>query len=112
MLRVSQSVREFETNATTRGVLNSLRDASEEIVMLTATAKERVASCDPVLTRAQARYEYTLARVDTKLEKLEVGIAERMYKLRNQVEGPAARIAAFAAGMRGVATRFAAADDD
>jgi hypothetical protein len=106
--KVFQRVGEFQRDKATLQLLNSLLTRSEEIVSITETARQRFSSTDEWFATAEARYGYTLAKMDTKLERLEETICDGMSGLRSKVEGQASRIAAFAAGMRGVAT--AAAD--
>ena len=112
VLKITQKAREFESRSATREFLNSLRHASEEVANATETAKVQFEKCESVLERTQARYGYTLAKLDTKFERAEKSICEGMDRFKDKVEGPAAKIAAFAAGMRGVATTFGSRDSD
>jgi hypothetical protein len=109
---ITQKARELESRSATREFLTSLNRATEDVTNMTQTAKVEFAKCDALLERTQARYEYTLAKVDIRFEKAERSVSENMSRLRDRVEAPASRIAAFAAGMKGVATTFGSADSD
>ncbi|MBI4474762.1 MAG: hypothetical protein HY646_18970 [Acidobacteria bacterium] len=110
--KVTEAAREFETSQRTRSFITSLHSASETARELSDRAKERVQGCDPVLARTQDQYGFMLAQADKKLSDLGEKLTENARRMRDAVEGPAATICAFAAGLRTVVGPMNGSDEE
>ena len=86
---LTETIREFETNSTTREWVASLQSASEQAVSVTGTAKQRFVEYDSVMHDAQVRYEFALAKLDTRMAEFRKEDAQ-VYK-GNQRQGRGAR---------------------
>jgi hypothetical protein len=110
--KLDEAVRQFEKNGETREWLRSLQAASENALRMTEAAKQKMAENEPVLEHMQARYEYNLARIDTKMQRVAVGLSENATKVRDSVAKPAEKFAALAAGVNNVLGWMAPPDGD
>jgi hypothetical protein len=111
-LKIVEAARELETRGTTREWLGSLQHASEEAIILTEAAKRRIVEYDARLKRTQSHYGYTLAKIDTRSEKLEAKVSARLCELTGKVQGSAWKIAALVAGMKGLTERLGSSDSE
>src|SRR5262245_22005160 len=111
-LKLNEAVRQFETGGETREWLRSLQVASENAVSLTEAAKQRMTENEPVLEHMQARYEFNLARIDMKMQRVAAGLSENATKVRDSVAKPAEKFASIAAGVHNVLGWMAPPDED
>src|SRR2546428_13254463 len=63
-LKVTETVREVEMSTDTREWIASLEKAAAQAVIVTETAKQKMAEYAPVLDNLQSRYQYMLAKLD------------------------------------------------
>ena len=110
--KLDEAVRRFEKGGETREWLRSLQAASENAVRITEAAKQKMAENEPILEHMQARYEYNLARIDTKMQRVAVGLSENATKVRDSVAKPAEKFATMAAGIQNVLGWMAPPDGD
>ena len=103
---LTETIREFETNSATKAWVASLQSASGQAVTVTESAKHKFASADSVIGKVQSRYEFALAKADTRMAKFEKKMLESTKQVKEKVEGPAFKIAAVATGIQGLASRF------
>lgn len=90
--KATEAVREVEASSATREWIASMERAAVQAVSVTAMAKQKMEECDPVLDNMQGRYQFMLAKLDTKVERITDGITETATKVRDVVAGPAGKI--------------------
>jgi cell fate (sporulation/competence/biofilm development) regulator YlbF (YheA/YmcA/DUF963 family) len=110
--KMDEAVRRFEADSETREWLRSLQAASENALRMTEAAKQKMADNEPVLELMQARYEYNLARIDMKMQRVAAGLSENATRVRDSVARPAEKFAGVAAGIHNVLGWVAPPDDD
>jgi len=98
--KITQTVREIETSGETRRWLESLRSASEQAVTATEVTKQKMAEFDPTIDDYQARYEFLLAQIDTKIARMADDVSDSATLVRDAVAGPATQFAAAASGIQ------------
>ena len=99
-MRITEAARDFESSGATRELIASLEKASEQAVSVTEAAKQQLAEFDPVLENMQARYQFTLAKIDTRVERFAENISYSTQYVRDVVSGPVDRFTAFTSGVR------------
>ena len=100
--KLTETVREFEGHNSARAYIESVRAASEQAVAVTEVTKQKISEIDPKLEDLQVRYEFLLAQVDTRMERLALSISENATRVRDAVSEPAEKFAATAAGIKSV----------
>jgi hypothetical protein len=75
---------------------------STHAVSITNVAKSELANFDPVLARAQAKFEFKLAEVDIQLEKSIETVLQKTRSMEQAVVGPAHRFGATLSGVQEV----------
>jgi len=109
-LKITETVREIETAGPTREWLSALATASEQAVDITETTKQKMVDQDPVL---QVRYQFLLAKMDTKVERLSNAVSDNALRFRDAVEKPAMKIEAVAGSIQNtLGFLVPTADDD
>jgi hypothetical protein len=108
---LTETIREFHTDSATRVWVASVHSASEQAVSVTETAKQKFVEYDSVMVRLQARYEFALAKVDTRMASFEKRMLDSTKGIKDKIEGPAYKVAAVARGIRGIAARFSNDDE-
>jgi hypothetical protein len=73
--------------------------ASEQAVTVTQATKQRMAECEPVISKVHETYNRSIAQVDSKLEEVAGEINACAEKVRDTVAKPAFSVMAFAAGL-------------
>ena len=101
-LKVTETIREFETSESALIWLRALESASSQAVILTDAAKNHLAAADPVLTEAQAKYSFRLAQLDLHMERSLSKVVGLTQKMHGGVGRPAHRIGATLSGIREV----------
>ena len=84
--RVNKALSEYETSTGTREWLRSMEEASEQAVRMTEVTKERMSEFDPALENFQARYEFMLAKLDTRIDRLSSGISQNAERVRTLLQ--------------------------
>jgi hypothetical protein len=97
--KVTETLRELESSENSKVWLSALETASHQAVVLSDKAKTQLANFDPVLARAQAKYEFKLAQIDVQMEKGLNGIREKTESLQGSLVRPAHRLGATLAGV-------------
>ena len=110
--KINEAARQFAAGSETREWLRSLQVASENAVRMTEAAKQRLAENEPVLERLQDRYEYNLAKIDMKMQRVAAGLSENATRVRDSVAKPAEKFASVAAGIHSVLGWMAPEDGD
>jgi hypothetical protein len=108
---VTEAIREFQTDSSTRAWIASIHSASEQAVSVTESAKVRFVESDSAMARAQAKYEFALAKIDSRMVAFEKRMLESTKEIKDKIEGPAHKVAAVAHGIRGIAARFSNEDE-
>jgi len=112
-LKITETVREIETAGPTREWLSALATASEQAVDITETTKQKMVDQDPVLQDLQVRYQFLLAKMDTKVERLSNAVSDNALRFRDAVEKPAMKIEAVAGSIQNtLGFLVPTADDD
>ena len=101
-LKVTEAALQFRASSSTHSFLETLKTASAQSVVLTASAKERLAQCEPGLTRAESRLGYGLAKVDVRVERTLNKICKETANAQAAILRPTRRFGAAAAGVREV----------
>ena len=99
-LKVTETVREFETSSEAKAWMGALHHASVSAMNITEETRRRIQDYDPRLEEMQARYEYTLARIDAKIERNTSMLSERLQRVQDAIEQPAHTFGAVAAGVQ------------
>ena len=97
--KVTETLRELEAGESSKVWLSALEAASVQAVSLTEKAKTQLANFDPVLARAQSKYEFRLAAIDVQMEKGLTRIRDKTESLQGSLERPAHRLGATLAGV-------------
>ena len=97
--KVTESMRELQSGDSAKIWLNALEAASTQAVSLTEKAKTQLTNFDPVLARAQSKYEFRLAQIDVQMEKALNKIQTRTASLQGSLVRPAHRLGATLAGV-------------
>jgi hypothetical protein len=100
--KLTDAVREIETSSATKEWIESIRKASDQAVSMTDLTRQRMGEFNPRLDFFQARYEFFLAQVDVRIERMTQGLSENAIRVRDAVSEPAERFAATAAGIQNV----------
>jgi hypothetical protein len=99
---VTETFREMETSDSAQAWLKGLEVASRTAVTLTEGVRAELVQVDPVLARAQAKYEFKLAEIDIQLERSFGKILRKTEQAQRTVIGPAHRVGAMFSGVREV----------
>ena len=97
--KLTETLRELEARESSKIWLSALESASNHAVSLSEKAKTQLANFDPVLARAQSKYEFRLAQIDVQMEKGLSSIREKTESLQGSVERPSHRLGATLAGI-------------
>jgi hypothetical protein len=99
---LTQRTREFETNGGTRSWLAALDAASEEAVLLTEGAKERMAGFESSVARAQSMFGFGLAKFDVGFERFCDNVNLQTERAQYAIIRPAKRIGRTISGVRNI----------
>jgi hypothetical protein len=97
--KLTETMRELEARESAKVWLSALETASNHAVSLSEKARTQLANFDPVLARAQSKYEFRLAQIDVQMEKGLTSIREKTESLQGAVERPSHRLGATLAGI-------------
>jgi hypothetical protein len=111
-MKATETISEAGKSAASREWVASLRVASENALSITEAVKRDLANFEPALTRAQSRYGFALSSVDTRFEKFERVMSSSLSEVNESARASASKLAAFAAGVKGVAARLGCDDGD
>jgi hypothetical protein len=100
--KMTQLIQEFESSESTRALVNSAEAASVQAVEVTEVLKDQLARFEPVLARAQSKYEFRLAQVDVQLEKGIATVLRETEKVQAALVHPAGRLRSMGATLSGV----------
>jgi hypothetical protein len=96
---ITETMRGIQTSDDAKAWMGALHSASFKAVAATGAAKEIIADFEPTLARAQSRFGYGLASVDTRLERAHDNLTSRSEKVQNAIVRPAHRIGATLSGV-------------
>jgi hypothetical protein len=99
---VADTIRDVETSDSTKAWLKGLEVACATAVTVTEKTKTELAHIDPMLSRAQAHYEFKLAEIDIQLERSFAKILRSTEHMQRAVVGPAHRVGAVFSGINEV----------
>jgi hypothetical protein len=99
--KMKDVVDEFKRSDTRRW-LESLQTASEQAVQVTDSTKQKMDELDPQMERFQAQFQFFLAQIDTKVERISVGLSENATMVRDVVSENADKFATAASGVSNV----------
>ena len=99
---MTKTVLDAQASESTRAWLKTLESASGQAVTLTNAAKTHLNSFEPVLARAQAKYEFKLAEIDVQMEKSITTVVRQTQKMQHAVTAPAHRFGATLSGIHEV----------
>ena len=97
--KVTETMREIQSRESAKVWLSALETASIQAVSLTEKAKTQLTNFDPVLARAQSKYEFRLAQIDVQMEKGLNQIREKTETLQGSLVRPAHRLGATLMGV-------------
>jgi len=100
--KVTEAVREIETSSTTRAWLQSWQTAAEQAVAITDMTKQQMAEFGPQFAEFHGRFQFLLAEIDTKVERVTTGVSENATMVRDVVSEKAELFASAAAGVMNV----------
>lgn len=98
--KLGEAMSEIHTNSSGREWIEALRVASEQAVSVTELTKQKMTEFEPQFANFQTRYEFMLAQIDARVERVTTGISEKVTDVRDAVIEPAERFAATAAGIQ------------
>jgi hypothetical protein len=99
--KLTALIQEFESSDSTRALLGSAASASTQAVEVTEVVKDQLAKFDPVLARAQSKYEFRLAQVDVQLEKGIATVLRETERIQAALVHPAGRLRSMGATLSG-----------
>jgi hypothetical protein len=115
---VADTFREMERSDSTKAWLKGLEVACSAAVTVTEKTRAELAHIDPMLSRAQAKYEFKLAEIDIQLERSFATVLRKTAHMQRVLVEPAHRIGAVISGvsevfqfLSGEAERVGNADD-
>lgn len=103
---VTDTIRDIETSKNAMGWLKALEVTSANAASVSNSVKDDLLHLDPVIARAQAKYEFKLAEVDVQLEKAFSTVLHHTEKMERALVEPAHRVGATLSGIREVAQLF------
>jgi len=108
----AKTLHELQASESTKQLLKTVETASFQAVTVSDTVKNQLQNFDPVLARAQSKWEFRLAQVDVQMEKGVATVRDKTQKFHDAVEGPVARLGAILAGVREVVQYLGGTKDD
>ena len=109
--KMKDVVDEFKRSDTRRW-LESRQAASEQAVQVTHSTKQRVDELNPQMERFHTQFQFFLAQIDTKVERITVSLSENATMVRDVVSENAEKFATAASGVSSVLSFVAPADED
>jgi hypothetical protein len=110
--KVTETALQFRASSSTRGFLQTLQAASAQSVVLTASAKQQMDSCEAGLARTQTTLGYGLAKVDVRFERACDRVRLEADKAQAAILRPTLRFGAAAAGVLQVLLLFSETEND
>jgi hypothetical protein len=98
---VTQAMRDFENDPTTKGWLKNLEIASHQAVSATAAVKKQLNEFEPVLADAQSTFGYGLAKIDVTFDRFCNNVSKKAEETQNAIIRPAEKFGEMAAGIQG-----------
>jgi hypothetical protein len=108
----AKTLHELQASDSAKQWLKTVETASFQAVTVSETVKNQLHNFDPVLARAQSKWEFRLAQVDVQMEKGVTTVLERTQKFHDAVEGPVTRLGAILSGVREVVQYVGGTTDD
>jgi hypothetical protein len=97
--KVNATVSDFRKNSEMKQWLESLQVAAAQAATVTQATKERMAEFEPMMARAQEKFDRSLATVDAKLDQVAIEITKNAGVVKDAVAKPAVSVMAFASGL-------------
>ncbi|HZI50457.1 MAG TPA: hypothetical protein VFE29_01425 [Terriglobia bacterium] len=97
--KVTDTLRELQASESSKVWLSALEAASIQAASLTEKAKNQLANFDPVLARAQSKYEFRLAQIDVQMDKGLTKLRDKTESLQGSLERPANKLGATLSGV-------------
>jgi hypothetical protein len=99
---VTDTIRDMETSDSAKAWVNALEVAATNAVTVSEAVRAELVHVDPVIARAQAKYEFKLAEIDIQLEKAFAAVLQKTERAQRAVVEPANKIGAAVSGVREV----------
>lgn len=99
---VTDTVRDMETSDSAKAWISALEVAAANAVTVTEATRKELVNVDPVIARAQAKYEFKLAEIDVQLEKAFTTVLQKTERAQRAIVGPANKIGATVSGVKEV----------
>jgi hypothetical protein len=98
-VNVTETIRQFEADDSTRSWLRSMEAASAQAVSVTESTKKQIDDYKPTMQRAEDRYSEMLQAASGRVDELCTKLASGAEKMREGVVKPAEKIESIAEGI-------------
>jgi len=105
--QLARFAHDLKPDSNTREWLSNLQSIAANAALATESARGKMIDFNPVLNQFQERFEFVLAKVDTRMERATAEISDRAERVRDAVARPAVQFGVLASTL-GTALGFMA----